>query len=124
MTDIHALAGAYALDAVDDVERAAFARHVADCESCAIEVAELRETVTRLADSTWSVPPPRLRTQVLAQVRRTRQDGPGRVDRGGLPALSRWRRRTAIAVAAPPSRRARAPAPGRFRSNGYAGSRR
>ena len=28
--DIHALAGAYALDAVDDLERAAFDRHLRD----------------------------------------------------------------------------------------------
>ena len=64
--DIHALVGAYALDAVDDLERAAFERHIAACEGCHAEVGELRETASRLADSTWSVPPPRLRTDVLA----------------------------------------------------------
>ena len=37
--DIHALCGAYAVDAVDDLERAAFDRHLADCEACAAEVA-------------------------------------------------------------------------------------
>jgi anti-sigma-K factor RskA len=99
-TDIHTLAGAYVLDAVDDVERAAFARHLAECESCAIEVAELRESVARLADPTWSVPPPRLRDEVLERVRRTRQEPPGRAGRDGVPALARWRRRTAAAVAA------------------------
>ena len=100
-SDIHALAGAYVLDAIDDVERAAFARHLAGCEACAIEVAELRETVTRLADESWSAPPPRMRDEVLAKVRRTRQLGPGRPEReGATPALLRWRRRTAIAVAA------------------------
>ena len=100
-SDIHALAGAYVLDAVDDVERAAFARHLAGCEACAVEVAELRETVTRLADESWSAPPPRMREEVLAKVRQTRQVGPGRPEREGTtPALLRWRRRTAIAVAA------------------------
>ena len=100
-SDIHALAGAYVLDAVDDVERAAFARHLAGCEACALEVAELRETVTRLADESWSAPPPRMRDEVLAKVRQTRQVGPGRPEREGTtPALLRWRRRTAIAVAA------------------------
>lgn len=100
-SDIHALAGAYVLDAVDDVERAAFARHLAGCEACAVEVAELRETVTRLADESWSAPPPRMRDEVLAKVRQTRQLAPGRPERGGTtPALLRWRRRTAIAVAA------------------------
>jgi anti-sigma factor RsiW len=100
-SDIHALAGAYVLDAIDDVERAAFTRHLAGCEACALEVAELRETVTRLADESWSAPPPRMRDEVLAKVRQTRQVGPGRPEREGTtPALLRWRRRTAIAVAA------------------------
>lgn len=99
MTDVHALAGAYALHALSDIERAAFARHIAECESCAQEVAELRETAARLADGTWSAPPLRLRDTVLAEVRRTRQVAPGRADRE-VPALRRWRRRTAAAVAA------------------------
>ena len=54
--DIHALGGAYVLDAVDDLERAAFDRHLADCETCANEVAELRDAAARLTDGTWSVP--------------------------------------------------------------------
>ncbi|HZN77459.1 MAG TPA: anti-sigma factor [Micromonosporaceae bacterium] len=102
-TEIHALAGAYALDAVDDVERAAFGRHLAECETCALEVNELRETVGRLADSTWELPPPRLRATVLDQVRRTRQKGPGRADRDRVSiaaSAQRWRRWTAGAVAA------------------------
>jgi anti-sigma factor RsiW len=97
-TDIHALVGAYALDAIDDLERAAFDRHLADCESCRAEVDELRETAGRLADSTWSVPPPRLRTDVLAAIGRTRQLTalePGRRER---PV--RWRRWSAAAAAA------------------------
>ena len=42
--DIHTLAGAYALDALNDLERAAFARHMTECEACAQEVAEYLET--------------------------------------------------------------------------------
>lgn len=101
-TDIHALAGAYVLDAVDDVERAAFGRHLAQCETCAAEVDELRETVSRLADDTWSVPPPRLRARVLEQVARTRQEPPGgsRPERDPVAAVSRWRRVTAVAAVA------------------------
>jgi anti-sigma factor RsiW len=100
MTDIHALAGAYALDAVDDLERAAFERHLRECETCAAELAELRETTARLADGTWSAPPPRLREQVLAQVSRTRQLPPGRPPRaraGARPAR-RWLVAAAAAV--------------------------
>ena len=49
MTDIHALAGAYVLDAVNDVERAAFTRHLSQCNACVSEVTELREAVAILA---------------------------------------------------------------------------
>ena len=66
--DIHALGGAYALDAVDDLERAAFDRHLAECEACTLEVAEYRETATRLAEGSWSVPPRRMREQVLTRL--------------------------------------------------------
>ncbi|MFC0005956.1 anti-sigma factor [Micromonospora siamensis] len=100
MTDIHALAGAYVLDAVDDVERAAFVRHLDDCETCALEVAELREAAARLADPTWSVPPPGLRDAVLAEIRRTPQERPGRAGRDGRATPPRWRRRLAVAAAA------------------------
>ncbi len=100
--DIHALAGAYALDAVDDLERAAFDRHLADCDACAVEVAELREAASRLADPTWSVPPPALRDAVMSSIARTRQAGPAvpRIERDPAAAVSRWRRFTAGAAAA------------------------
>ncbi|MFI5832623.1 anti-sigma factor domain-containing protein [Micromonospora sp. NPDC051300] len=100
MTDIHALAGAYVLDAVDDVERAAFARHLDGCESCALELAEFRETAARLADSTWSVPPPALREAVLAEIRRTPQERPRPAGRSGSGRAGAWRRRFAVAAAA------------------------
>jgi anti-sigma-K factor RskA len=101
MTDIHALAGAYVLDAVSDTERAAFTGHLARCGACAEEVTELREAVSRLADPAWSVPPPRLRQQVLAQARRTRQLGPrGGDHRDETAAPSRWGQRLLAAAAA------------------------
>ncbi|MEV0714216.1 anti-sigma factor [Asanoa sp. NPDC050611] len=74
--DVHALSGAYVLDALTDIERAAFKRHLASCATCSIEVAELQETAARLADGAWSVPPPALRDKVFAEVSRTRQDAP------------------------------------------------
>jgi len=95
--DIHTLAGPFALDAVDDLERARFDRHLATCDSCAQEVAELRETATRLADATEVTPPGRLKEAVLAEVARTPQARRARAARGGE---ARWRRWTAAAVAA------------------------
>ncbi|MFG1602704.1 anti-sigma factor domain-containing protein [Actinoplanes sp. NPDC049265] len=97
-TDIHALVGAYALDAVDDVERADFERHVRDCDSCRTELDELRETAARLADSTWSVPPPRLRENVMAAVARTRQLPPTPAVR--VRPVRPGRRRWLVAAAA------------------------
>ena len=102
-TDIHTLAGAYALDAVSDIERAAFDRHVAECASCAQELAELRETVTRLSHVSAATPPPGLKQAVLAEVARTRQIPPGRL-RTSLPAergnRRGWRVWAAAAAAA------------------------
>jgi hypothetical protein len=92
--DIHALAGAYALDAVDDLERAAFDRHLRGCPSCAVEVAELRETTAWLAQPVAETPPARLRESVLAQIARTPQDrakpGAAAPGRAGRDRIRRW----------------------------------
>ena len=72
MSEIHALSGAYAVNALDDVERAAFERHLAECEVCAAEVAGLRETAAKLADAVAAAPPPALRERILAQAATTR----------------------------------------------------
>jgi anti-sigma-K factor RskA len=96
--DIHALGGAYALDAVDDLERVAFDRHLAECETCTLEVAEYRETVTRLAEGSWSVPPPRLRERVLTRAAATPQLSPNGRRRGVAPPVARWRRLSAAAA--------------------------
>lgn len=105
--DIHALAGAYALDAVTEIERAGFTRHLAECETCTAEVAELTETAARLAVVTRATPPPRLRDAVLAEVGRTRQVGAGRTVSAERAAGRRtaggraaWPRRVLSAVAA------------------------
>jgi hypothetical protein len=72
--DLHVLAGAYALDALDGpAERDRFARHLSRCPSCAAEVRGLREVATALAFAATAEPPPELRGQVLAAVARTRQ---------------------------------------------------
>jgi anti-sigma-K factor RskA len=97
--EVHSLVGAYVLDAVDDLERAAVDRHLRECEDCRAEADELREAVARLADGTWSVPPPRLRTNVLAAIAETRQLAPSAPDvSAARRAASRWRRLTAAAA--------------------------
>jgi hypothetical protein len=98
--DVHTLAGPYALDAVDDIERAEFARHLAQCPACAVEVAELRATASRLADVVASAPPPGLRAAVLAEIRHTRQVGPWRRDSARPAGQVRWRRLAAVAAVA------------------------
>lgn len=73
---VHTLIGAYALNAVDDNERALIDQHVTECESCAADLFELRATAARLADDAAVEPPRQLRRKVMDEVRHTRQDPP------------------------------------------------
>jgi anti-sigma factor RsiW len=68
MTEIHALSGAYAVNALDDIERAQFERHLAECAECRAEVASLRSTAAMLAETTATAPPEALRDRVLADI--------------------------------------------------------
>ncbi|GAA0466224.1 hypothetical protein Ade02nite_46900 [Paractinoplanes deccanensis] len=98
MTDnVHSLVGPYVLDAVDDLERAAFERHLRSCDDCRAEVAELREAAVRLADDLWSVPPPALRDTVLTEITNTRQLTPSPAP---SPAPARSPRRLRLVAAA------------------------
>jgi anti-sigma factor RsiW len=67
-SDIHALSGAYAVDALDDLERAAFERHLAECGECRAEVDSLREAAAVLPETTATEPPAALRDRLLAEV--------------------------------------------------------
>ncbi len=66
--DIHGLSGAYAVDAVDDVERARFEAHLAGCSECRDEVASLRAAATELTSLTLTTPPASLRASILGDV--------------------------------------------------------
>ncbi len=70
---MHLLTGAYAVNALDDAERAAFEEHLAGCPDCAAEVRVLLETTARLAAAEAVEPPARLRAAVMAQIASTRQ---------------------------------------------------
>lgn len=74
--DVHALAGAYAMDALPDEEAAAFAEHVEQCPSCQQEVAELQVTAAQLGLAAATAPPAELRDRVLHAVQQTRQIPP------------------------------------------------
>ncbi|MGP3771240.1 anti-sigma factor [Streptomyces sp. SDT5-1] len=69
----HSLAAPYALDALDQRERARFERHLARCDACADEVRALTESSLRLACSAAVAPPAALRERVLTAVRLTAQ---------------------------------------------------
>ena len=74
--DVHKLTGAYAMDALDELERARFEQHLATCEDCRAEVAELRETAALLADTVAVPPPDSLRESVLAGISQVRPLAP------------------------------------------------
>lgn len=86
MSDIHKLSGAYALDALDDIERARFEQHLLGCEDCRSEVAELQETAALLASTVEATPPPALRDSVLAGIAHVRPLPPSTP----VPARRRW----------------------------------
>lgn len=70
--DIHALSGAYAVDALDDAERAEFERHLAECPSCQHEVDSLREAAAAISGAVETSPPAALRAAVLHAITEVR----------------------------------------------------
>ena len=97
-TDIHALSGAYAIDALDDIERAQFERHLAVCGDCQAEVASLREAGGLLAETTSTTPPASLRDRILADIETVRPlpplaPAPEPADDVETPAVAPHRRR-------------------------------
>ncbi|MDY7102446.1 MAG: anti-sigma factor [Actinomycetota bacterium] len=92
--DLHHLAGAYALGALDDIDSRRFERHLAECPTCREEVDSFAPAAEHLADAVAVEAPGDLRSRVLGEIDRTRQVSP-------LPSPARPRRpRTATLVAA------------------------
>src|SRR5260221_12665589 len=90
--DLHVIAGAYSVDAIDDdSERARFEHHLRRCQQCSDEVRGMAATTTRLGFAASAAAPPQLRDHVLAAVSRTRQLPPV-VDHGSVPGEPRPRR--------------------------------
>ena len=70
---LHDLTAAYALDALDPGDARRYEAHLARCERCQGEFAELSETATALAYATDApAPPAELRTRILDQARAER----------------------------------------------------
>jgi anti-sigma-K factor RskA len=67
--DLHDLVAPYALDALDEDERAEFERHLESCEDCRAQLAELQEAAGALAYAESSEPPPELRARILDAAR-------------------------------------------------------
>lgn len=70
--EIHALSGAYAVDALDEMERARFERHLGECSACRAEVESLTYAAVELSAITETVPPSSLRVRVLSDIRTVR----------------------------------------------------
>ncbi|WP_324783291.1 anti-sigma factor [Streptomyces sp. H51] len=105
-TDLHALTGAYAVHALPGDERAAFERHLAECDACAQEVAEFTATAGRLALAATVPTRPAMREQVLTRITTVRQVSPAvasleRVRRGARPGRGpiRWALAAGVAAA-------------------------
>lgn len=94
--DVHALAGAYVLDALPPDEARAFQDHLTHCQACRDEVAELQHTATRLGLAAQQDPPTALRERVLQAARFTPQVPPRAS--GGQQAPRRAARLVAAAV--------------------------
>jgi anti-sigma-K factor RskA len=98
-SDLHALSGAYAVDALDDLERARFERHLAECADCRAEVDGLREAAALMAETSALEPDPALRVRVLSEIATVRPLPP-HVDQAGSPAPHRRRWLAPVAAAA------------------------
>ncbi len=79
--DIHTMTGAYALDALDDHERAMFEQHLAVCDACKREVDEFQSTAAHLGSAAHEAAPAGLKASVMAEIDRTRQASPLRPER-------------------------------------------
>jgi anti-sigma factor RsiW len=98
--EIHALSGAYAVDALDADERARFEEHLAACPACEAEVADLQQATALMSEITQAEPPPALRESVLAGIKSVRPLPPEIPVATNVRKLPIRRRLTALVAAA------------------------
>lgn len=68
MSDIHALSGAYSVDALDGAERTQFEQHLDACPECRAEVRSFVETAALITEASTETPPESLRAGVLSGI--------------------------------------------------------
>jgi anti-sigma-K factor RskA len=69
-SELHELVAPYALDALDADERDRFEQHLAECERCSAQLADLQEAVAALAFAVEGPePPPALRGRIVESAR-------------------------------------------------------
>jgi anti-sigma-K factor RskA len=80
MNDMHALADAYVVGALDADETRDFEEHLATCIPCTRVVAELRELTAALSQQVAATPPAGLRARILNTIAETPQESARRSD--------------------------------------------
>ena len=75
-SELHHLAAAYSLDALDPDERQAFEAHYPTCEICSADVTDYRDVAASLAAAEEAAPSADVRAKVLAEIAQTRQISP------------------------------------------------
>jgi Anti-sigma-K factor rskA, C-terminal/Putative zinc-finger len=89
VTELHDLVAPYALDALDGEELVEFESHLETCSSCQLELADLREDVTAMADAIATPPPSRLKDAVFEAIDQTERPG-------NAPVVLAERRRSSL----------------------------
>jgi len=89
---LHDLTAAYALDALDPEDAREYEVHLARCERCRTDLAELSQAATALAYASEApMPPPELKARILQEASRERADV--------IPLRPRWAAPVAAAAA-------------------------
>jgi anti-sigma-K factor RskA len=98
--DIHTLTGAYAVDALEDDERALFELHLSECDACAQEVAEFQATAAEMAAAAHEESPASMKAAVMAEIDTVRQERPVPTEVGADARPDRWYQRLLAPAAA------------------------
>jgi hypothetical protein len=98
MSEMHELAGSYALNALAAADLAEFEHHLATCPACQDDVIGFCETAAELSLLSLATPPPVLRDEILAAIQDTpqladndtdqRKSGPADSNGSGPPEMA------------------------------------